>query len=163
MANQRCGLAGPDATISMKLLDYDEASLGRELIAFHARVFLVPIVRDYIDPWFTGTCIHSIVDVYIRSEIKVERFSFFCPRRPIHEEYRHARSHSGTRHETNKLDARNGFVIRGDVVMHRGKVVAKRIASPTLCQSVFLENCRGNLFSTAACIRFCRPISDFHA
>lgn len=33
--------------------------------------------------------------------------------------------------------------------MHRGKVDVKRIARPTRCQSVFLENCRGNLFSSA--------------
>lgn len=37
----------------------------------------------------------------------------------------------------------------GDVVMHRGKVDVKRIVRPTPCQSVFLENCRGNLFSLA--------------
>ena len=29
----------------------------------------------------------------------------------------------------------------------RGKVDVKRIGRPTRCQSVFLENCRGNLFS----------------
>ena len=36
---------------------------------------------------------------------------------------------------------------RGDVVTRRSKVDVKRIGRPTRCQSVFLENCRGNLFS----------------
>ena len=47
-------------------------------------------------------------------------------------------------------------------MMHPGKVDVKRIARPTRCQSVFLENCRGNLFSTARGLPR-RPISDFHA